>query len=80
MIGLHVDNGSEFMNYAYVRYYTNEPLRSRFSLTRSRANKKNDNCHVEQKNWSVVRRYFGYDRLEFAELVFETSNLGVQVK
>lgn len=69
MIGLHVDNGSEFMNYAYVRYFTNETLRSRFSMTRSRANRKNDNCHVEQKNWSVVRRYFGYDRLGVAELV-----------
>lgn len=69
MIGLHVDNGSEFMNYAYIRHFTKEPLRNRFSLTRSRANHKNDNCHVEQKNWSVVRRYFGYDRLEFPELV-----------
>jgi len=68
MIGLHVDNGSEFMNHAYINYYT-EPLRGRFSLTRSRAYHKNDNCHVEQKNWSVVRRYFGYDRLDFAELV-----------
>ncbi len=69
LIGLHVDNGSEFMNYAYVRYFTDEALRARFSMTRSRANRKNDNCHVEQKNWSVIRRYFGYDRLEFPELV-----------
>lgn len=69
MIGLHVDNGSEFMNYAYIRYYTDEHLRERFSFTRSRANHKNDNCHVEQKNWSIVRRYFGYDRLDFQELV-----------
>jgi len=69
LIGLHVDNGSEFMNYAYVRYFTEEPSRDRFSLTRSRANRKNDNCHVEQKNWSVVRRYFGYDRLGIADLV-----------
>ena len=38
-------------------------------MTRSRANRKNDNCYVEQKSWSVVRRYFGYDRLEFLELV-----------
>lgn len=69
LIGLHVDNRTEFINHAYVRYYTNEPLRARFSFTRSRAYHKNDNCHVEQKNWSVVRRYFGYDRLDFQELV-----------
>lgn len=69
MVGLHVDNGSEFMNYAYVRHFTDSGYRSRFSMTRSRANHKNDNCHVEQKNWSVVRRYFGYDRLDCAELV-----------
>jgi len=69
MIGLHVDNGTEFINHAFINHYTEEPLRNRFSMTRSRAYHKNDNCHVEQKNWSVVRRYFGYDRLDFQELV-----------
>ena len=69
LIGLHVDNGSEFLNHAYVRHFTDEHLRGRFSLTRSRAYHKNDNCHVEQKNWSIVRRYLGYDRLDFLELV-----------
>jgi len=69
LIGWHVDNGTEFINHAFVRYYTNETLRKGFCFTRSRANHKNDNCHVEQKNWSVVRRYFGYDRFDFAELV-----------
>lgn len=54
LIGLHVDNGSEFLNYHYVRYFSTDPGRSNFSFTRSRANHKNDNCHVEQKNWSVV--------------------------
>ncbi|MCR4397757.1 MAG: ISNCY family transposase, partial [Firmicutes bacterium] len=34
------------------------------TFTRSRAGKKNDNCYVEQKNWSVVRRLAGYGRLE----------------
>ena len=69
LIGWHVDNGSEFMNYAFIRHFTNEQTRKGFSLTRSRAYHKNDNCHVEQKNWSVVRRYLGYDRLNFTELV-----------
>lgn len=69
LIALHVDNGSEFINYHYIRHYSEEPLRERFQFSRSRAYRKNDNAHVEQKNWSVVRRYFGYDRLAFAELV-----------
>jgi len=69
LIGWHVDNGSEFMNHAFIRHFTNERFRFGFSLTRSRAYHKNDNCHVEQKNWSVVRRYLGYDRLDFQELV-----------
>lgn len=69
LIGLHVDNGSEFINHAYVRCFTTERIYSDFSFTRSRANQKNDNCHIEQKNWSVVRRYFGYDRIDVLELV-----------
>jgi hypothetical protein len=75
MIGLHVDNGSEFLNHAYIRHFTDETIRKRFSFTRSRAYHKNDNCHVEQKNWSVVRRYFGYERLDFRELVEPMNDL-----
>jgi hypothetical protein len=58
LLGLDSDNGSEFINrgmYDYCR-------RNRITFTRSRANKKNDCCHVEQKNWCVVRRVVGYDR------------------
>lgn len=69
LLGWHVDNGSEFINHAFVAHYLEEPSRGNFSMTRSRAYHKNDNCHVEQKNWSVVRRYFGYDRLDFPDLV-----------
>jgi hypothetical protein len=69
LMGLHIDNGSEFMNYHYKRAYLDVKPRSGFSFTRSRANHKNDNCYVEQKNWSVVRRYFGYDRFDFPEIV-----------
>lgn len=69
LVGLHVDNGTEFLNYHYMDEYLGRDKRKRFEFTRSRAYKKNDNAHVEQKNWSVVRRYFGYDRLDFPELV-----------
>lgn len=58
LLGLDSDNGSEFINqhlYTYCR-------RQGITFTRSRSYKKNDSCHVEQKNWSVVRRLVGYDR------------------
>jgi hypothetical protein len=58
LLGLDSDNGSEFINqhlYAYCQ-------RNKVTFTRSRPYKKNDSAHVEQKNWSVVRRLVGYER------------------
>jgi hypothetical protein len=60
--GFDCDNGSEFLNYHLLRYFTDHPHQVAF--TRSRPYKKNDNAHVEQKNWTHVRQLFGYDRLE----------------
>lgn len=64
LLGLDSDNGSEFLNHALVGYCTDE----RITYTRSRPYQKNDNCHVEQKNWSVVRRLVGYARFEWQAL------------
>lgn len=58
--GLDSDNGSEFINDELWRYCEHEQL----TFTRSRAGRKNDNCFVEQKNWSVVRRLVGYGRYD----------------
>ena len=58
LLGLDSDNGSEFVNQALYGYC----LKNSITFTRSRSYKKNDSCHVEQKNWSVVRRTIGYDR------------------
>lgn len=58
--GVDSDNGGEFINDQLVRYCVQESI----TFTRSRAYKKNDNCYVEQKNWSVVRRFVGYARFE----------------
>jgi hypothetical protein len=58
LLGLDSDNGSEFINQHLYNYC----CRERITFTRSRSYKKNDSCHVEQKNWSVVRRLIGYDR------------------
>jgi len=58
LLGLDSDNGSEFINQHLFTYCQREKI----TFTRSRSYKKNDSCHVEQKNWSVVRRLIGYDR------------------
>jgi hypothetical protein len=60
LLGIDSDNGSEFINDLLYRYCLNEKI----TFTRSRPYKKNDQAHVEQKNWSVVRREVGYDRWE----------------
>jgi hypothetical protein len=58
LLGLDSDNGSEFINQHLYTYCRKEGI----TFTRSRAYKKNDSCHVEQKNGNVVRRLVGYDR------------------
>lgn len=61
--GIDSDNGSEFINDLLYHYCQDEKI----AFTRSRPYKKNDQAHVEQKNWSVVRHTVGYDRRETAE-------------
>jgi hypothetical protein len=56
--GLHSDNGSGFINHQMLRYCEQE----RITFTRGRPYRKNDTCHIEQKNWSLVRRFAGYAR------------------
>jgi hypothetical protein len=58
LLGVDSDNGSEFINHCFYTYCREEKI----TFTRSRAYKKNDSCHVEQKNGNVVRRLVGYDR------------------
>ena len=60
LLGLDSDNGSEFINDLLYHYCLSEKI----TFTRSRPYHKNDQAHVEQKNWSVVRRIIGYDRFE----------------
>ena len=58
LLGVDSDNGSEFINQSFYSYCHQEKI----TFTRSRAYKKNDSCHVEQKNGNIVRRLVGYDR------------------
>lgn len=60
VLGLDSDNGAEFINDLLYQYCLDEKI----TFTRSRPYKKNDQAHVEQKNWSVVRHTVGYDRWE----------------
>ena len=58
--GIDSDNGPEFVNYHLINYCEKEDL----EFTRSRPNKKNDNAYIEQKNWTHVRKVFGYLRYD----------------
>ena len=57
--GIDSDNGSEFINADLLEYCQQQ----RLTFTRSRPYRKNDNCYVEQKNYTMVRRHVGYQRL-----------------
>lgn len=69
--GYDADNGTEVLNQHVLRYFRDERIergKQPVQVTRSRAYKKNDNAHVEQRNDSVARRWLGYERLDFKEL------------
>lgn len=60
ILGIDSDNGGEFINHHLVKFCGENKI----TFTRSRPYKKNDNCFVEQKNYSVVRRAVGYLRYD----------------
>jgi hypothetical protein len=60
LLGIDSDNDSAFINRHLERYCAQEKL----TFTRGRAYHKNDQAHVEGKNWTVVRQFVGYDRYE----------------
>jgi hypothetical protein len=62
-LGIDSDNGSEFINHELHRYCKEKGI----LFTRSRPYTKNDSCHIEQKNWSLIRRHIGYGRFEGEE-------------
>ena len=67
LLGMDFDNGSEWLNWHLVRYL--QERSAPVKLTRSRPYHKDDNAHVEQKNWMWPRQVLGYQRLEKAESV-----------
>jgi len=73
ILGFDCDNGSEFLNYHLIRYFANK--KNSVQFTRSRPYHKNDNAHVEQKNWTHVRHLFGYNRFDKPILVTLMNDL-----
>ena len=62
ILGIHSDNGSEFINHHLSRYCNLRQI----TFTRGRPSHSNDQAHIEQKNWSIVRRAVGYWRYDTA--------------
>ena len=62
LLGLDSDNGGEFHNFNLLVYLQKRERPIYF--TRARAYRKNDNAHVEQRNWTHVRQHFGYERYD----------------
>ena len=79
IIALYMDNGSEFLNEdVHKRFSQQKHQISRekiIELFRSRPYKKNDQCYVEQKNYTHVRELFGYDRLSGKLMVTLMNNI-----
>jgi hypothetical protein len=69
--GIDSDNGSEFINYHLYDYCRKRHIQ----FTRGRPYKKDDNAHIEQKNWTHVRRVFGWDRYDTREVLKAMNDL-----
>lgn len=60
LLGIDFDCGGEFVNWHLIRY----SKRNQITYTRAREGMKNDQNYIEQQNYSVVRRFVGYQRLD----------------
>lgn len=67
LLGFDSDNGGEFLNWHMEAYFSNRKKPAEY--TRSRPYMKNDNAHIEGKNWTHIRQYFGYQRFDNKEIV-----------
>jgi transposase InsO family protein len=71
LLGIDTDNGSEFLNWHVGRWCA----RREIQFTRGRPYKKDDNAHIEQKNWTHVRKLLGWERYDTAEAVEAMNDL-----
>ena len=71
--GVDVDNGSEVLNHHMEEYLTGRKRRPEY--TRSREYRKNDNAHIEGRNWTHIRQYLGYERFDNPAVVALMNDL-----
>jgi len=71
LLGIDTDNGSEFLNWHVGRWCA----RRQIQFTRGRPYKKDDNAHIEQKNWTHVRKLLGWERYDTAQAVEAMNDL-----
>jgi transposase InsO family protein len=71
LLGIDSDNGSEFINWRLGRWCARHNIR----FTRGRPYKKDDNAHIEQKNWTHVRKLLAWDRYDTPQAVEAMNNL-----
>jgi hypothetical protein len=71
LLGVDSDNGGEFINDHLHRHFQDRHIQ----FTRGRPYKKDDNAHIEQKNWTHVRKLYGYVRYDTPEAVAAMNDL-----
>jgi hypothetical protein len=71
LLGLDSDNGSEFINWHLQAWCK----RKHIQLTRGRPYKKDDNAHIEQKNWTHVRKLLGWERYDTQNAIAAMNDL-----
>lgn len=71
LLGIDSDNGSEFINY-HLKAFCDQ---NQIQFTRGRPYKKDDNAHIEQKNWTHVRKVFGYERYDSQHAIEAMNDL-----
>jgi hypothetical protein len=69
--GVDSDNGSEFINWHLKRWCEQKDIQ----MTRGRPYKKDDNAHIEQKNWTHVRKLLGWERYDTHEAIVAINDL-----
>jgi hypothetical protein len=69
LVALYADNGSEFLNEKVIDEFCVKGRSERLPLYRGRPYRKNDQCYVEQKNYTHVRQIFGYGRIDWRKAV-----------
>jgi hypothetical protein len=78
--GIDSDNGSEFINAHLFNFCQQRPKDQSVQFTRSRPYKKDDNAHVEQKNWTHVRKLLGWERYDTAKALQRINSLYEQLR